>query len=140
MNREQLAHVLRSAARVADDNEIVVLGSQAILGTYSDDVLPKEATLSVEADLAFRQDVDEEKSDRFDGAIGEQSRFHETFGYYAQASRSRPRSFPRAGRTELFRFVARTLNRATRCASKLTTSSYQSWSLGERRISRSPRR
>ena len=33
MTREQLAHVLRAAAEIADDSEILVIGSQAILGT-----------------------------------------------------------------------------------------------------------
>lgn len=45
MNREQLAHVLRSAAQIVDDPEILVVGSQAILGTYDDTLLPDEATL-----------------------------------------------------------------------------------------------
>ena len=71
MTREQLAHVLRAAARIADDGAIIVLGSQAILGSFADDDLPDEATLSVEADVAFLDDPDEAKSDRVDGAIGE---------------------------------------------------------------------
>ena len=54
MNREQLAHVLRSAASIARDGNILVLGSQAILGTRDSSHLPVEVTLSVEADLAFR--------------------------------------------------------------------------------------
>ena len=84
MNREQLAHVLRSAARVVDDGEILVLGSQSILGTADARHLPDDATMSVEADIAFLDDPDEVKSDLVDGAIGEGSAFHEQFGYYAQ--------------------------------------------------------
>lgn len=84
MNREQLSHVLRAASRVADDPDIIVIGSQAILGSFSDADLPIEATRSMEADLAFRNDIDERKSDLVDGSIGELSSFHETFGYYAQ--------------------------------------------------------
>ena len=53
MNRAQLAHVLRAAARVAGDGKILVLGSQAILATYSAADLPANVTLSVEADIAF---------------------------------------------------------------------------------------
>jgi hypothetical protein len=33
MNREQLAHVLRASCQIASDPHIVVIGSQAILGT-----------------------------------------------------------------------------------------------------------
>jgi hypothetical protein len=84
MNREQLSHVLRAAAQIAEDPDIVVIGSQAILGTYGEEELPAEATVSVEVDIAFRDDPTESKADRVDGAIGEGSLFHETHAYYAQ--------------------------------------------------------
>jgi hypothetical protein len=84
MNREQLAHVLRSAAQIAADPDILVIGSQAILGTYDDASLPHEATLSVEVDVAFWHDANDSKADEVDGSIGEYSPFHETFGYYGQ--------------------------------------------------------
>lgn len=84
MNREQLAHVLRAAATIAGDGDIVVLGSQSILGTLSESRLPDEVTMSVEADLAWRDDADAAKADLVDGAIGEGSQFHSEWGYYAQ--------------------------------------------------------
>ena len=84
MNRAQLEHVLRAAATIVDDPNLLVIGSQSILGAFADDRLPVEATTSIEADLAFFDDPDGSKADRVDGAIGELSRFHETFGYYAQ--------------------------------------------------------
>lgn len=36
MRREQLEHLIRAAATIADDDEIVVIGSQAILGAFPD--------------------------------------------------------------------------------------------------------
>ena len=84
MNREQLAHVVRAAATITGDGDIVIIGSQAILGTADVDRFPEEATMSMEADVAFRDDVDASKADAVDGAIGELSQFHETYGYYAQ--------------------------------------------------------
>lgn len=84
MKREDLAHILRAAADVAKDGHILVLGSQAILASFSEDELPAVATMSIEADLAFFDDPDEAKADRVDGAIGEASRFHQSFGYYGQ--------------------------------------------------------
>jgi hypothetical protein len=84
MNREQLAHVLRAAAQIADDPNIVVIGSQAILATYGEELLPSEATVSVEVDIAFGDDPTESKSDQVDEAIGEGSLFHQTYAYYAQ--------------------------------------------------------
>ena len=76
--------MLRAAADAAEDNNIIVIGSQAILGTYSEDELPPEACLSIEVDIAFLDDPDELKAIKVDGAIGEDSRFHETFGIYGQ--------------------------------------------------------
>lgn len=84
MNREQLAHIVRPAARIADDNEVFILGSQSVLATAEADDLPEVATLSVEADVAFWGDDDAVKADDVDGAIGELSSFHEMNGYYAQ--------------------------------------------------------
>jgi hypothetical protein len=84
MKRENLEHVLRAAATITDDPDILVIGSQSILGTIPEGRLPAEATASIEVDVTFFDDPDDEKSDLVDGAIGELSTFHETFGYYAQ--------------------------------------------------------
>lgn len=56
MKRSELAHLLRSASRIADDPNILVIGSQSVLGMYDADTLPPEATLSNEADIAFFDD------------------------------------------------------------------------------------
>jgi hypothetical protein len=76
--------VLRAASQIVEDPEIVVIGSQAILGSFRADELPDEVVVSMEADLAFRFDADGSKSDSVDGAIGEGSPFHEMYSYYAQ--------------------------------------------------------
>jgi len=36
LNRSQLEHVIRASATIAGDLEIVVIGSQAILGSHPD--------------------------------------------------------------------------------------------------------
>jgi len=82
MKRQQLEHVLRAAAQIADTRDIIVLGSQAILGSVADDELPLEASRSIEVDLAFAIDPDGSLADAVDGAIGELSRFHQEFHYY----------------------------------------------------------
>jgi hypothetical protein len=84
VNRTQLSHVLRSASRIAGDNEVLVVGSQAILGLRDENELPAEATASMEADIAFLEDSDRAKADEVEGGIGEFSTFHEEFGYYAE--------------------------------------------------------
>ena len=84
MTREQLEHILRAASTIADDPDVLVIGSQSILGSFAEDDLPFEATSSIEADVAFFDDPADAKADQVDGAIGELSPFHGTFGYYAQ--------------------------------------------------------
>lgn len=84
MTREQLAHLLRAASRIVQDPDVLVIGSQAILGTYSESELPAEAWVSIEADLAFLEDPDGRKALMVDGAIGELSDFHQMYTYYSQ--------------------------------------------------------
>jgi hypothetical protein len=80
MTRAQLEHVIRAAATIADDDEIVVLGSQAVLGQFPD--APEELLVSNEADVYPKNHLD--RSDLVDGSIGELSPFHDMYGYYAQ--------------------------------------------------------
>lgn len=94
MNREQLAHILRAAASIVDDPFILVIGSQSVLGTFDEDELPDAATASMEVDLAYFDDPNEDKSDAVDGAIGELSPFHEMNGIYAQGVSVRTATLP----------------------------------------------
>jgi hypothetical protein len=80
VTRGQLEHLLRAAADIAEDDEIVVLGSQAILGQFPD--APAVLRVSVEADMYPRNRP--ERADLIDGTIGELSPFHRQYGYYAQ--------------------------------------------------------
>jgi hypothetical protein len=103
MTRDQLAHVLRAAAAVVEDQEILVVGSQAILASYSEEDLPEVAWMSAEADLAF-WDGDQSKPDVVDAFVGETSRFHETFGYYGQGVDLTTAKLPEGWRDRLVRF------------------------------------
>jgi hypothetical protein len=80
MTRAQLEHIIRAASTIAEDDEIIVLGSQAVLGQYPD--APPELCASNEADVYPKNHP--ARWNVIDGAIGELSPFHETFGYYAQ--------------------------------------------------------
>jgi hypothetical protein len=80
LNRAQLEHVIRAAATIAGDTEIVVVGSQAILGRYPE--APPELLVSADVDVYPRNHP--ERADLIEGSIGELSPFHETYGYYAQ--------------------------------------------------------
>jgi hypothetical protein len=78
VTREQLEHVVRAAAAVVRD-DLVVVGSQAILGEHPD--APASLLVSQEADVFPRTNPG--AAIEIDGAIGDGSRFHETYGYYA---------------------------------------------------------
>ena len=80
MRRHELEHLIRAAAAITDQYEIVVIGSQSILGAVPN--APPELLQSMEADVypLHRPDL----ADLIDGAIGELSPFEERFGYYAQ--------------------------------------------------------
>jgi hypothetical protein len=81
MRRAELEHVIRAAAAVAEDEEIVVIGSQAILGQFHD--APDSLLVSREADVYPRNHP--ERSDEIDGSLGDGSYFDSTYGYYAHA-------------------------------------------------------
>jgi hypothetical protein len=80
MTRSELEHVIRAAVDIASDDDIVVIGSQAVLGQFPD--APATLRVSVEADVYPRHHPD--RADVIDGSIGEGSPFHATYGYYAQ--------------------------------------------------------
>ena len=83
MRRDQFDHVIRAAGAVIGSNDVIVIGSQALHASVSDE-LPEVAERSMEVDVAVPDDSTGERADLIDGAIGEASMFHETFGIYGQ--------------------------------------------------------
>jgi len=79
MTRAQLEHIIRAAADVSGDGEIVVVGSQAILGQFPD--APSSLLVSREADVYPRNHP--ERSIEIDGSLGEGSPFEQAYNYYA---------------------------------------------------------
>lgn len=78
MTRDQLEHAIRAACDVADDTELIIFGSQAILGEHPD--APPDLRASVEVDIQPQNRP--EAVDMIDGALGELSLFHKTHGFY----------------------------------------------------------
>src|SRR6185312_9048751 len=66
MTRDQLEHVIRAAAAIAGVTDIVVIGSQSILGAYPN--APEALLVSQEADVYPMQHP--ERGDLIDGSIG----------------------------------------------------------------------
>jgi hypothetical protein len=80
MRREELEHIIRASGDITNQYEFVIVGSQSMLGPVPN---PEEVfTASMEADIYPLQAP--ELADEIDGAIGEGSEFHRSFGYYAQ--------------------------------------------------------
>lgn len=84
MRRDQLEHAIRAACQIIDAPAVIVVGSQAILGTYREEDLPAEATMSMEIDvLPIAEDNEEviRLGDQIEGAAGELSEFESTHGF-----------------------------------------------------------
>jgi len=78
MKKQQLDHVLRAAGRITGETQFLIIGSQSLHGKYPD--LPDDIVRSAEVDLIATKDLDRTE---WLNAIGQDSPFHETFGYYA---------------------------------------------------------
>jgi hypothetical protein len=79
MLREQLEHIIRASSGITGIKEVIIIGSQAVLGQFPN--APGELLVSMEADVFSLRDPAD--SELIDGSIGEGSPFHKTFGYYA---------------------------------------------------------
>ena len=99
MKRSELEHLIRAAGSIANDSEIVVIGSQSILGQFPD--APASLLVSAEADLFPMNHP--QLSDLIDGSIGEGSPFHELYGYYAQGVDDKTATLPKDWRQRLVR-------------------------------------
>ena len=89
MNRTQLEHIIRAAGAITGVQDVIILGSQAILGQFPEigdsaieNVNSQILLRSMEADVLIP--ADESKANLIDGAMGELSSFHHAHGYYAQ--------------------------------------------------------
>jgi hypothetical protein len=99
MTRSELEHLIRAAGSIADDSEIVVIGSQSVLGQFPN--APSSLLVSAEADVFPLHKP--ERADLIDGSIGEGSPFHELYGYYAQGVGEQTATLPAGWRDRLIR-------------------------------------
>ncbi len=80
MTRDELEHIIRASGDITDQYEFMVIGSQSILGSVPN----PEAIFTMSAEVDIYPLQAPELAEKIEGAIGEGSQFHETFGYYAQ--------------------------------------------------------
>jgi hypothetical protein len=97
MTRSELEHLIGSAGAVSGDREIVIMGSQSILGQFPD--APVALLASMEADVIPLNQAGH--SDLIDASMGEGSKFHEQFGYYAQVVSGDTATLPVGWRSRL---------------------------------------
>lgn len=83
MKRQELRHVIRAACDLIGEDQVLGMGSQAILASWKESVVPDRLSMSGEADVAAFFDPEELKADEIMGVLGQDSRFHQTHGFYA---------------------------------------------------------
>lgn len=84
MRRDQLEHAIRTECQIIGRPEVIIVGSQAILGTYPEEELPDLTTMSMEIDVLPIADTNEETArlaDDLEGVAGELSPFEEMHGF-----------------------------------------------------------
>lgn len=81
MTIEQLKHAIRAACNVSGDREVLIFGSQAILGAFPN--APVDLLTSIEVDLQPKNKP--ESTEAVDGPLGELSSFHAAFGFYVHS-------------------------------------------------------
>jgi len=96
MNKRQLDHVLRDAGRITGEKQFLIIGSQSLHGKYPD--LPDDIVRSAEVDLIAKKNID--RTEWLD-VIGQDSPFHESFGYYADPVDDGTATLPKGWRGRL---------------------------------------
>lgn len=77
MKKSQLDHVLRAAREITGEDRFIIIGSQSL---HAKGIDVDNFLTSIEADIYIPGN--KQKTELLN-SIGEGSRFHETFGYYA---------------------------------------------------------
>jgi hypothetical protein len=84
MRRDQMEHAIRPACQIIGRPEVIVVGSQSILGTFREDQLPAEAIMSVEIDIlpiASDNAKTAHLADIIEGVAGEFSSYEQLHGF-----------------------------------------------------------
>lgn len=85
MKLHQLKHAILSVTSLLEVNEVTIVGSQSILGSYSENQLPEENSRSIEVDMNnFKFDITTQERNAFliEERFGQDTYYHETQGFY----------------------------------------------------------
>lgn len=135
MTREQLEWLIKMASALTEDYEIVVIGSQSLLGAVPN--APASLVRSMEADLYPRHN--DEKGELIDSVLGELSPFHDANAFYAQAVKRETAILPAGWEGRLVKIqnertdlrVGLCLHPSDMAASKLAAGREKDWSFVE---------
>jgi hypothetical protein len=92
----ELDHVLRAAGRITGEKQFIIIGSQALRGRFPD--LADDIVKSVEVDLVAAKGP---QRTELLNAIGVCSKFHESFGYYADPLDAKTATLPKGWKSRL---------------------------------------
>src|SRR5665213_3059494 len=101
MKKQQVDHVLRAAGRITGQKQFIIIGSQSLHGRHPD--LADDIVRSAEVDLIAKRDAS--RTDWLT-AIGQDSEFHEQFGYYADPVDETIATLPRGRKERLVNLPA----------------------------------
>lgn len=96
MKKRHVDHVLRAAGEITGEKQFIIVGSQSLHGKYPD--VADDIVRSAEVDLIAKKDANRTE---WLNAIGQDSPFHETFGYYADPVDETTSKLPRGWKGRL---------------------------------------
>ena len=101
MKELQVDHVLRAAGRITGEKQFIIIGSQSLHGKYPD--LADDIVRSAEVDLIAKRDASRTE---WLNVIGQDSSFHEQFGYYADPVDETTATLPKGWKARLVNLPA----------------------------------
>jgi hypothetical protein len=96
MKKQQVDHVLRAAGRITGEKQFIIIGSQSLHGKHPD--LADDIVRSAEVDLITKRDASRTE---WLNVIGQDSKFHEEFGYYADPVDETSATLPKGWKARL---------------------------------------
>ncbi len=96
MKKQQVDRVLRAAGRITGEKQFIIIGSQSLHGKHPD--LADDIVRSAEVDLVAKRDASRTE---WLNVIGQDSKFHEQFGYYADPVDEAAATLPKGWKARL---------------------------------------
>jgi hypothetical protein len=101
MKKQHVDHVLRAAGRITGEKQFIIVGSQSLHGKYPD--IADTIVRSVEVDLYATENPSRTE---WLNVIGQESKFHEQFGYYADPVDEKTATLPKGWKGRLVNLPA----------------------------------